>query len=85
MAYKFNNGRGGVICDQCKILIDQDISLKEYEATYGISGDDGDFCMKCKTGKVAIIGSRSASRADVPSGIGGSNPSPSARKQEVDK
>ena len=46
MAYVFNSGRGGVICDVCRVLIDQDLSLKEYEETWGISGNDGDFCMK---------------------------------------
>jgi len=51
MSYKFNSGRGGVICDQCHVLIDQDLSLKEYEEAYGNSGNDGDFCIECKTGK----------------------------------
>lgn len=48
MSYRFNNGQGGVTCDQCNILIDQDLSYQEYEETWGKSGDDGDFCMKCK-------------------------------------
>ena len=50
MAYKFNGGLGGVICDVCRRLIDQDLSLKEYDETWGKHGDDGDICMKCKTG-----------------------------------
>jgi len=49
--YKFNSGMGGVTCDQCRVLIDQNLSLKEYEETWGKSGEDGDFCMACKTGK----------------------------------
>jgi len=50
MAYRFNNGRGGVTCDQCQILFDADLSFKEYEAIYCVTGHDGDFCWKCKTG-----------------------------------
>ena len=50
MSYRFNSGRGGVTCDVCNVLIDQDLSLKEYEEMWGKSGDDGDFCMKCKKG-----------------------------------
>ena len=41
---------GGVTCDKCNILIDQNLSYKEYEETWGKHGDDGDFCMKCKEG-----------------------------------
>jgi len=52
MAYRFNNGRGGVTCDQCNLLIDQDLSYKEYEEDWGKSKDDGDFCMRCKTEKI---------------------------------
>ena len=48
MAYKFNSGRGGVICDQCRVLFDVDLSLAEYEKIY--SKNDGDFCWRCKTG-----------------------------------
>lgn len=48
MAYVFNSGMGGVICDKCRLLIDQDLSLKTYEETWG--KDEGDFCMKCNTG-----------------------------------
>ena len=47
MAYRFNNGLGGVTCDQCYILYDSDLSFKEYEESYGKSGNDGDFCWKC--------------------------------------
>lgn len=50
MAYRFNNGRGGVTCDQCNILYDADLSFAEYETYYGKSGDDGDYCWRCKTG-----------------------------------
>ena len=51
MAYKLNSGMGGVICDVCRTLIDQGLSLAEYEATWGKHGDDGDICMKCKEPK----------------------------------
>ena len=47
MAYRFNNGRGGVTCDKCNILIDSDIDYKEYEECYGKTGHDGDFCWQC--------------------------------------
>ena len=47
MSYVFNSGRGGVICDQCRILYDSDLSFAEYEDSYGKSGNDGDFCWKC--------------------------------------
>jgi hypothetical protein len=46
--FRFNSGMGGVTCDKCNVLIDQGLSLKEYEDTWGKHGDDGDFCMKCK-------------------------------------
>ena len=35
----------------CRKLIDQDITLDEYEKTWEKHGDDGDICMACKTGK----------------------------------
>ena len=50
MAYRFNSGRGGVTCDVCQLLIDSDLSLKEYEETWEKHGDDGDICMMCKKG-----------------------------------
>jgi hypothetical protein len=50
MAYRFNGGMGGVTCDKCNVLVDQGLSLAEYEETWGKSGDDGDYCMGCKTG-----------------------------------
>ena len=48
--YKFNGGYGAVICDQCRVMLDAGLSLKEYEESYGKSGDDGDFCPMCKNG-----------------------------------
>ena len=45
--YKFNNGRGAVICDNCRIMIDRDISLEEYEEIYSKTGNKGDFCHNC--------------------------------------
>jgi len=50
VAYRFNSGRGGVTCDVCHVLIDADLSLKEYDETWGTHGDDGDICMKCRSG-----------------------------------
>lgn len=50
MAYKFNSGLGGVICDNCRVLIDSDLSFKTYEEVYGKDGNNGDFCWRCKTG-----------------------------------
>ncbi len=49
MAYRFNNGNGGVTCDKCNILFDANLSFKEYEEWYVKSGNDGYFCWKCKT------------------------------------
>jgi len=51
VAYRFNNGRGGVTCDQCNLLFDADLSYKEYEESYGKSGHEGDFCVNCLSGK----------------------------------
>ncbi len=50
MAYRFNNARGGVTCDDCNILYDEDLGFKEYSAMYrvGKSKDDKDLCWKCK-------------------------------------
>ena len=50
MAYVFNSGLGGVICDACRILVDQGLSYKEYEEIWGKENPDGDFCMSCKSG-----------------------------------
>lgn len=50
MAYRFNSGRGGVTCDVCNILYDSDLSFKEYEESYGKSGNDGDICWECMAG-----------------------------------
>jgi len=49
MAYRFNSGLGGVTCDECYILIDQDLSFKEYDLSWGMNKVDGkDLCMECK-------------------------------------
>jgi hypothetical protein len=48
--FRFNGGVGGVVCDKCGALIDEGLSLGEYEETWGKHGDDGDFCMRCKLG-----------------------------------
>jgi hypothetical protein len=47
MAYRFNNGRGGVTCDICNILIDSDLGYEEYKECYGKTGHDGDYCWQC--------------------------------------
>jgi hypothetical protein len=46
MSYRFNSGLGGVTCDICYVLIDQDLSFKEYEEMWNKKG--GDLCMKCQ-------------------------------------
>lgn len=46
MAYVFNSGAGGVICDQCRIMIDSGLSWKEYEESWNRNGQ-GDYCMRC--------------------------------------
>jgi len=48
--YKFNGGRGAVICDQCKKMIDADISYKEYEECYEKINSAGDYCLACSKG-----------------------------------
>jgi len=48
MAYRFNNGRGGVTCDKCDLLIDQDLSYTEYNELYDKSKNPKDFCISCK-------------------------------------
>lgn len=53
-AYRFNNGHGGVTCDQCNILFDADLSYKEYEESYGETGHDGDFCVNCLS-KIRVV------------------------------
>ena len=51
MAYRFNSGVGGVTCDKCGILYDAFLNYKEYEESYGKSGNDGDICWRCWSGK----------------------------------
>jgi len=50
MAYRFNSSRGGVTCDICNVLIDQDLSYKQYGELYrvGKKEEDNDLCMKCR-------------------------------------
>ena len=45
MAYKFFGGRGAIICDHCKVMIDADVGDKEYKECYGKKG--GDLCWRC--------------------------------------
>lgn len=49
MAYRFNNGLGGVTCDVCNILIDSRLDYKEYLSAYNQDGKP-DLCLKCKEG-----------------------------------
>lgn len=41
--YRFNNGRGAVLCRQCRVIIDTDISYDEALAAY----DGEDLCREC--------------------------------------
>jgi len=42
--YRFNNGRGAVLCRKCRVIIDEDISWVDAHRFY--SGKD--ICEKCK-------------------------------------
>ena len=44
--FKFNNGQGAVICDNCRVVIDEGISLKEAEECYG----EVAYCYECTHG-----------------------------------
>jgi hypothetical protein len=47
MAYRFNGGKGGVTCDECNILFDENLSYEEYKKMY--DKDDGKtYCWECK-------------------------------------
>lgn len=48
MAYRFNNGNGGVTCDKCNILIDEYLSYPDYELFYKKTNPKGDFCSECR-------------------------------------
>lgn len=50
MSYRFNNARGGVTCDECDILIDEDLSYDEYKSIYRTekAQSDPDLCWECK-------------------------------------
>ena len=50
--YRFNGGFGAVTCDACRVIIDEDLSLVEYEESYNgaMSGHEGDFCWECLNG-----------------------------------
>ena len=48
MAFKFNGGRGAVICDVCRRMIDADLTLLEYVKIYENNGFDGDYCWEHK-------------------------------------
>lgn len=45
--YRFNNGRGAVLCRKCQIIIDQDLSWDEAKERW----TDKDICEKCKKGE----------------------------------
>ena len=50
MAYRFNSGIGGVTCDKCNILFDEDLGYKDYQAMYGKEPGGKDICWRCKAG-----------------------------------
>lgn len=50
MAYKFNNGCGAVVCDHCGLIIDANISLKDYEEIYETPNPTGVYCWRCNKG-----------------------------------
>ena len=45
MAYRFNGGKGGVTCDKCNVLFDDNLSLAEYDDVYTA---EQDLCWECK-------------------------------------
>ena len=42
--YKFNNGRGAVLCRQCRVIIDEHISHAEALEAY----EGNDLCIECE-------------------------------------
>ena len=44
--YKFNNGIGAVICDHCRVIIDEGIGFVEAQEIYG----EESFCYECTHG-----------------------------------
>ena len=51
MAYRFNSSRGGVTCDECNILVQEDLSYAQYEAQYADfrkANGGRDLCIQCK-------------------------------------
>ena len=42
--YRFNNGRGAVLCRKCRIIIDQDIGPDDAEKKW----EGRDICIDCK-------------------------------------
>ncbi len=49
MAYRFNGGKGGVTCDICNVLIDENISFKDYLRLYRKTHPEEDICWSCKS------------------------------------
>ena len=49
MPYKFNNGRGCVICLNCRIIIDEDLCYEEYAIEWANMPDS---CMACKNDQI---------------------------------
>ena len=45
MRYVFNSGRGGVLCDKCNVLIDEDLGYDHAVETYGLGEV---LCRKCR-------------------------------------
>ena len=48
MILKFNNGRGAILCDSCKVIIQENFHLYEWKALIKLAETEGDwFCKKC--------------------------------------
>lgn len=48
--YRFNNGRGAVVCDICRIIYDADIGYETYKEAYrkNKKENEKDLCWRCK-------------------------------------
>jgi hypothetical protein len=52
--YRFNNGRGAVVCDRCLKIIDEDIDYKDYDELY-LKEADIYICPKCKKEMISDV------------------------------
>jgi hypothetical protein len=67
MAYRFNNARGGVTCDECNILFDEDLGHDEYVKAYQ-TPKKPDLCWRCKAKPKATRRRRAANALTRPRG-----------------